>query len=248
MARLRAPDGCPWDREQTLDTIKKYTLEETYEVFDAIERRDYQDLSEELGDYLLQAVFYAQIASEEGRFTIADSLDAINEKLIRRHPHVFGGGSAETADQVKEKWDEIKKREKPARTAMLDGVARAQPALAEAQQMTSKAAVVGFDWRNADEVLEKMREELAELQEARDSGDKDRIEDEVGDLLFVLVNLSRFLKVDAEQALRRSNTKFRSRFGYIEATLKARGKEWSESNLEEMESLWAEAKKSKSGS
>jgi MazG family protein len=247
MARLRAPDGCPWDREQTFDSIRKYTLEETYEVLDAIDRRDWNDLREELGDYLLQAVFYAQMASDEKLFEIGDSLDAINEKLIRRHPHVFGEATARTGDEVKKRWDEIKaeeRREKPkAPQGLLDTVPRALPALVEAQQITSRAAGVGFDWENAEQVLEKLDEELAELAEARQIASRDELENEIGDLLFVLVNLARFVKVDPEQALRRTNRKFRERFAHIERRLAEQGRQVSGTPIEELEALWQEAKK-----
>jgi tetrapyrrole methylase family protein / MazG family protein len=249
MARLRAPDGCPWDREQTFDSIKPYTIEETYEVLDAIDARDWRGLAEELGDYMLQAVFYAQMAAEQQRFTISDSLTAINEKLIRRHPHIFGTGSAETAADVKRRWDEIKEEEKAGRgeggKKMLEGVPRALPALVEAQQITSKAAGVGFDWENVEQVFDKMREELDELAHARASAVQDDIEDELGDLLFVMVNIARFLKVDPEQALRKTNAKFRRRFGYVEDRLREQGKSLQDSGIEEMEGLWQQAKQSR---
>ncbi len=247
MARLRAPDGCPWDREQTFDSIKPYTLEETYEVLDAIDRCDWEDLAEELGDFMLQAVFFAQMASEQNLFTIADALDAINAKLVRRHPHVFGEESAETAGDVKRIWGEVKAAEKKDKgkeeTALLSGVPRALPALVEAQQIASRAAGVGFDWENADQVIEKLHEELAEFHEARRNASQAELEDELGDMLFVLVNLARFVKVDPEQALRRTNAKFRERFGYIERKLADRGKKLQDSNIEEMEALWQEAKR-----
>jgi MazG family protein len=247
MARLRGPGGCPWDREQTFDSIKPYTLEETYEVLDAIDERDWPHLAEELGDFMLQAVFYAQMASEEGHFTVEDSLDAINTKLVRRHPHIFGEGEAKTAADVKQRWDEIKKNEKAAKgeaaANLLDGVSRKQPALAEAQQIASKAAATGFDWANIDQVFEKMHEELEELRRARETGDAGHIEDEFGDILFVLVNVARFLKVDPEMALRRTNAKFRKRFNHVEDRLRAQGRELSESNIDEMEGLWQEAKR-----
>src|SRR5215471_15727836 len=243
MARLRAPGGCPWDREQTFDSIKPYTLEETYEVLDAIDRRDWREVAEELGDLLLQAVFYAQMATEQGLFQIGDSLDAINEKLIRRHPHVFGDGSAESAGDVKRIWGEIKaaeKKDKGAEAAtLLGGVPRALPALVEAQQIASRAAGVGFDWENAGQVIEKLHEELAEFQAAA----PEQVEDELGDMLFVLVNLARFVKVDPEQALRRTNDKFRRRWSHIEARLSERGKKPAESTIDEMEALWQEAKR-----
>ena len=238
MARLRAPGGCPWDREQNFDTIKPYLLEETYEVMDAIDARDWDGLAEELGDLLLQSVFFAQMASEEGRFDIADSLQAINGKLIRRHPHVFGEGDARTADDVKRRWDEIKATEKPRPSGLLGGVSRSLPALVEAQQIASRAAGAGFDWENVDQVFDKLREELAELHQARGA----EVEDEIGDLLFVIVNIARFLKVDPEQALRRTNAKFRRRFAHVEKGLADRGKAPQNASIEEMESLWQEAK------
>ena len=246
MERLRAPDGCPWDREQNFDTIKPYTLEETYEVLDAIDRRDWRGLAEELGDFMLQAVFYAQMASEQNLFTIGDSLDAINQKLVRRHPHVFGTGDARTADDVKRRWDEIKQEEKAGRGEaprnLLEGVPRAMPALVEAQQIASRAAHAGFDWENVEQVFDKMREELDELTRARESAVQDHIEDELGDLLFVMVNIARFLKVDPEQALRKTNAKFRRRFGYVEDRLRERGKSPADSDIAEMEELWQQAK------
>src|SRR3954447_24973594 len=209
MSRLRGPNGRPWDREQTFDSIKPYTVEETYEVLDAIDARDWSELTEELGDFLLQAVFYCQMAEEEGHFRIEDALDAINGKLVRRHPHIFGDTEARTAEDVKKRWDEIKASEKQNREAtkglLLSKISRATPALIEAQQISSKAAKAGFDWENAEQVLDKLQEELHELSEARTHGDHEAIEDEVGDLFFVLVNLARFLKVDPEQALRKSN-------------------------------------------
>ena len=247
MARLRGPGGCPWDRDQTFDTIKPYTLEETYEVLDAIDRRDWPELAEELGDFVLQAVFYAQMASEQDLFRIDDTLDAINAKLIRRHPHVFGEGSAQTPDDVKKIWGEVKSAEKKAKgkkeETLLGGVPRALPALVEAQQIASRAAAVGFDWENPDQVIEKLHEELAEFAEARQQESQESLEDELGDMLFVLVNLARFVKVDPEQALRRSNAKFRERFGYIERKLKEQGKSLQEANIQEMEALWQEAKR-----
>ena len=246
MSRLRAPGGCPWDREQTFDTIKPYTLEETYEVLDAIDRRDWRGLAEELGDFMLQAVFYAEMAKQDGLFTIDDSLDAICEKLIRRHPHVFGDAEAKTADAVKVRWDQIKNDEKKQRgdapKPLLASVPRNMPALVEAQQIASKAAGVGFDWENIDQVIAKLHEELEELRRARETSDPGKIEDELGDMLFVIVNIARFLKVDPEQALRRTNAKFRRRFGYVEEQLAGRGRKLTDSHIDEMEELWQEAK------
>lgn len=248
MRKLRSPDGCPWDREQTLATLKPYLLEESYEVLEAIDRKDWPGLCEELGDLLLQPVFQARIAEDEGRFTVIDSLNAIVAKLIRRHPHVFGEVDAPTAADVLRNWEQIKRAEKSESAngvppgSMLDSVPRALPALAEAQRLTSRAAKVGFDWPSAEEVLAKFREEMAEFAEARMGGDPARVEDELGDLLFVLVNLARFLKVDAEQALRGTNAKFRSRFAHIECRLSEQQKEIHATSLEEMEALWQEAK------
>lgn len=246
MARLRAPDGCPWDLKQTFDTIKPYLLEETYEVLDAIDARDWPELSEELGDLILQPVFFAQMATEAGHFRIEDCLEAINDKLIRRHPHIFGEVIAETAEDVKRNWDVIKAEEKSGKGrpqgALLDGISRALPALAEAQQIAAKAASQGFDWPGIAPVFDKLREELAELDEARAAGQPAEIEDELGDILFVMVNLARFLHLDPEQALRKSNAKFRRRFGYVEARLGEMNRPFEESNIEEMELLWQEAK------
>jgi MazG family protein len=247
MARLRAPGGCPWDRAQTFDSIKPYTLEETYEVLDAIDRRAWNELAEELGDFMLQAVFYAQMAAEEKLFNIGDALEAINQKLIRRHPHVFGEQSAETPGDVTRIWGQVKSEEKKDKGREQEGllapVPRALPALVEAQQISSRAAGAGFDWENPEQVLDKLHEELAEFDEARRRASPDELENELGDLLFVLVNLARFVKVDPEQALRRTNTKFRRRFEYIERKLAERGKKLEDSNIGEMEALWQEAKR-----
>jgi MazG family protein len=239
MQRLRAPGGCPWDREQTYDTIKPYLLEETYEVLDSIDARDWEGLAEELGDLMLQSVFFAQMASEEGRFDIADSLHAINSKLVRRHPHVFGDGDAKTSDEVLRKWDEIKATEKPRAKGLLEGVPRSLPSLVEAQKISSRAAGAGFDWRNVGEVVAKLHEELAELDAAKTP---EAVEDEIGDLLFTVVNIARFMKVDPEQALRKTNAKFRRRFQHVEQGLEAQGKSTREATLEQMEALWQEAK------
>jgi MazG family protein len=246
MARLRAPGGCPWDREQTFESIKPYTLEETYEVLDAIDRRDWSELAAELGDLMLQAVFYAQMASERNLFRIEDALDAINDKLVRRHPHVFGEETAHTGDQVKKRWDQIKGEEKKQKKqpdqTLLGGIPRNLPALVEAQQIASRAAGAGFDWENIEQVIDKLHEELREFQEARRNASREELEDELGDMLFVLVNIARFVKLDPEQALRRTNAKFRERFNHVERRLGERGKKVTESSIEEMEALWQEAK------
>jgi MazG family protein len=242
MARLRAPDGCPWDREQTFESIAKYTIEETYEVVDAIERRDYAALREELGDLLLQPVFHAQMASERGLFNIADALQSINEKLIRRHPHVFGAAEAATADDVKEVWDRVKAEEKPAAAGKLDSVNRAQPALMETHEISKKAAKAGFEWERYEDVEAKLQEELTELREARAGGEAADIEAELGDLLFTAVNLARWNQVDPEQALRRANAKFRRRFAHVEKHVAADGLSMNELGGEELDRYWREAK------
>ena len=248
IARLRAPGGCPLDREQDFDSIKPYLLEETYEVMDAIDARDWEGLADELGDLLLQAVFFAQMASEEGRFDIADSLLAINSKLVRRHPHVFADGDAKTAGDVVRRWDDIKAAEKEEKgvltpKGLLAAVPRSLPALVEAQKIASKAAGAGFDWENVEQVFDKMREELAEIHAARATGNPAEVEGEIGDLLFVVVNIARFLKVDPEQALRKTNTKFRRRFSCVEDGLAANGKTPQRASIEEMEALWQAAKR-----
>jgi MazG family protein len=247
MARLRAPGGCPWDREQTFDTIKPFLLEETYEVMDAIDARDWPELSEELGDLLLQFVFFAEMAAEAGHFTVGDPIDAINAKLIRRHPHVFADETAETEGDVRKRWSEIKAEEKKekgvAPAGLLDSVPRSVPALVEAQQIASRAAGAGFDWPNIHEVFAKLDEERKELEAELQDGPHERLEDEIGDLLFVLVNIARFVKVDPEQALRRTNAKFRKRFAHVEQGLAARGTQLKEASIDEMEELWQEAKR-----
>jgi MazG family protein len=257
MRRLRAPGGCPWDREQTFDTIRKYTLEEAYEVFDAIERRDFPHLAEELGDLLLQVLFYAEMAANEGRFTISDVLDHLNRKLIRRHPHVFGeeasraaGNRADvdadvqgSASAVLRNWEEIKALEKknaPAHDSRLDSISRAMPALAEAGKIGGKAAKAGFDWPHWRDLLPKIAEEVSELEAEAESGDHARIEAELGDLLFTVVNLARHLHVDAEMALRGCNLRFRQRFKEME---QAATKPLEELSPAELEELWAAAKR-----
>lgn len=248
MARLRDPDGgCPWDLEQNFASIAPYTIEEAYEVADAIERGDMGDLKDELGDLLLQVVFHAQMAKEEGRFDFPDVVRAICEKMIRRHPHVFGDEDQRSAGAVKGRWEEIKAEEKAekgkAPTSILDDVPLALPALARAIKLQNRAARVGFDWPDTSLVIDKLNEEMLELSaEVAKGSDPDRLEDELGDLLFVYANLARHMKVDPEAALRRANAKFRRRFGRIEEKLAAAGKRPEDSSLEEMDALWNEAK------
>ncbi len=254
MARLRGPDGCPWDREQTFDSIKKHTLEETYEVFDAIERRAWPDLKDELGDLLLQVLFYAQMAADAGHFTIADVAANLNAKLIRRHPHIFPGASGDTVvaatpDAVLRNWEQIKAGEKVAagvvKASMLDDVPRTMPATLEAYKLGSKAAKTGFDWPDASGLFAKMDEELAELMVEVEARDAEKVEAEFGDLLFTAINLARHLKVDAETALRRTNAKFRARFGAMEQAAGERGLAALE--LDELEALWMAAKAAEAG-
>jgi XTP/dITP diphosphohydrolase/ATP diphosphatase len=251
MARLRGPGGCPWDREQTFDTIKRHTLEETYEVFDAIERRAWPELKDELGDLLLQVLFYAQMAKDAGYFDIGDVAAALNAKLVRRHPHVFGDVDAADADAVLRNWEEIKRAEKrevggSGAVLELDEIPRSMPAVMEAGKLGSRAAKVGFDWPSVEGLFEKLQEEIAELKAevAKPDGAVVRmhVEEELGDLLFTAVNLARHLKVDAESALRGANAKFRARFGAMERS--AGGFEALRSlGPEELEGLWDAAKK-----
>jgi ATP diphosphatase len=248
MARLRAPGGCPWDREQTFDTIKRHTLEETYEVFDAIERRAWPDLKDELGDLLLQVLFYAQMGSElpvdAGRFDLRDVAENLSAKLIRRHPHVFADVTATDSDAVLRNWEQIKveeKKSKPVASSLLDEVFRTMPATLEASKLGSKAAKVGFDWPSADGLFDKLAEETVELRAEIARADADKIEAEFGDLLFTMVNLARHLKVDTESALRRSNAKFRTRFASMERA-SGGAAQLTAMPADELERLWSKAK------
>ena len=254
MARLRAPDGCPWDRAQTHESLRTYLLEETYEVVDAIERKDPAALKDELGDLLLQVLFHAQLAAERGRFSIDDVLTELHDKLVRRHPHVFGTAKADSPEQVVVNWEALKAAERNAHTqgpalrakaegnSALAGVPATLPAQLEAYQLTRKAAQVGFDWERFEDVLAKLNEEVAELREGVAAGDKDHLEDEVGDLLFVAVNVARFLGLDPDLALRRTNRKFVRRFGEIEQELARQGKRLQDATLAEMDALWERSK------
>jgi MazG family protein len=282
MARLRGPGGCPWDREQTFDSIKPYTLEETYEVLEAIDDRDFDELRSELGDLLLQVLFYAQMAKDEKHFSIDEVLDRLCDKLIGRHPHVFGDLKAETSAEVLRNWEALKAEEKKRRQAalgdnqsepaqpaepssVLSGVSRGIPALLEAYKLSSRAAHVGFDWPDIYGVFEKLEEETKELKKEikefpapgprphgrgiAGSGSvqlpenlRQRLEGEIGDLLFVVVNLARYLSLDSELALKKTNRKFRQRFQYVEERLRAQGRKLEEASLQEMEALWQESK------
>ena len=247
IARLRAPGGCPWDREQTHRSLKPMTIEEAYEVLEAIDEGDDRHLAGELGDLLLQVVFHAQIGAEESRFTIADVVQAVSDKMVRRHPHVFADQSASTAGEVLRNWEALKRAEQKERgedpsASMLDSVSRNLPAVLEAYQMTTKVSRVGFDWPDAAAVLDKVEEELGETRAALEAGDARAAAEEVGDLLFAAVNLARLAGEDPESALKAANRKFRRRFRHVEDGLRERGRSPAESSLEEMESLWTEAK------
>ena len=279
MARLRAPGGCPWDREQTFDTIKPYTLEETYEVLEAIDNRDWHELTGELGDLLLQVLFYSEMAREEGHFAIDDVLDRLSNKLVDRHPHVFGNVTADTPAEVLRNWEALKAEEKKKRLAagggkkadqtedaqsVLAGVSSKMPALLEAHKLSSRAAHVGFDWPEISGLFEKLAEETAELRAELQavpvkgpSGAgiagagkpkvspelRERMEDEVGDLLFVLVNIARYLSLDPESALKRTNRKFKRRFQWMEERLRASGRTPQQASMDELEELWQQAKR-----
>jgi MazG family protein len=281
MARLRAPGGCPWDREQSFDSIKPYTLEEAYEVLEAIDNRDWPELTGELGDLLLQVLFYAQMAKEDGHFSIDEVLDTLSDKLVNRHPHVFGDVEAKTSGDVLRNWEAIKAEEKKKRLAqgggkapkgaehpesVLAGVSTTIPSLLEAFKLSSRAAHVGFEWPEMEGLFDKLHEETEELRTelkkwpepgptapgrgvANSRGEtvpqelRERLEDEVGDLFFVLVNIARYLSLDPESALKKTNRKFKRRFQWMESQLKEKGRTIHSSNLEEMESLWQESKK-----
>lgn len=253
MARLRAPGGCPWDREQTYASLSQYLLEEAYETFDAIHEADatgdVTNLKEELGDLLLQVVFHATIGAERGEFNVDDVAAGVSQKLILRHPHVFGDAKLERAEDVLDNWDTLKANERKAsgkeekrKDSILDDVPVHFPALLEGLKLTKKAAKVGFDWQDTDRIFDKLHEEVGELQRAMETRDAGEISEELGDLLFVVVNLARRLDVEPETALKKTNRKFRSRFKYIEEQLKKNGKTLEESDLEEMDSLWDKAK------
>ncbi len=278
MSRLRGPGGCPWDREQTFDSIKPYTIEETYEVLEAIDNRDWEELPGELGDLLLQVLFYSQMAKDEGTFSIDDVLDRMSTKLVDRHPHVFGDVKADTASEVVRNWEALKREEKQKREiangnvkaenkteSILSGVSSAMPALLEAHKLSSKAANVGFDWPNVEGLFDKLQEEADELREElkqfpapgpqprgkgmAGSGNpqvsedlRSRLEEEVGDLFFVLVNIARYLSLDSESALKKTNRKFKRRFQWMEAQLQASGRDLQHTPVEDLEALWQKAK------
>jgi len=248
MGRLREPGGCPWDREQTLESLRPFILEEAYELVDSIEKRDPAAICEESGDLLLQVVFVAQLCMEKGLFDLADSIRCLNEKLVRRHPHVFGGQKLETGSAVSRNWDLIKqgerrlKREDP---SLFAGIPPSLPALVKSRQIQERAAKVGFDWEEGDigPIVDKIHEEMEELNEAIASRDRDHIEEEMGDIFFALVNLSRHFKIEAEFSLQRANRKFESRLRFIEDRVERSGRPWSDYTLGELEAIWDEAKR-----
>ena len=253
MTRLRAPGGCPWDAEQTYVSLAQYLLEESYEAFDAIYEADQTgsttNLREELGDVLLQVVFHSTIAAEKGDFTIDEVVEGVTNKLILRHPHVFGDKKLETADDVLRNWDELKKAERAAsgkaeniKNSILEDVPLSFPALLEGQKLSKKAAKVGFDWESTEQIFAKLDEETQELKTAISEAEIENISDEIGDVLFVILNLARKLEVDAETALKKTNRKFRKRFAFIEKELKENGKSLDKTSLEEMDALWNKAK------
>jgi tetrapyrrole methylase family protein / MazG family protein len=249
--RLRGDNGCPWDREQTRETLKPMLIEEAYEVLDALDTDNPDELKDELGDLLFQVVFHAQIARERGEFDLADVIDRSHIKMVRRHPHIFGDADLKTADDVLKNWEDIKAAEKGVPSSshpesdrsLLDGIPSKLPALHKAYQMTAKASRVGFDWPRLEDILSKLREETAELLDALSKGDSQKATEEVGDLLFVAVNIARFLGVDPETALSRSNEKFYRRFRHVESSIKRQGRELKSASLAEMDALWEEAKK-----
>ncbi|MEI8340550.1 MAG: nucleoside triphosphate pyrophosphohydrolase [Verrucomicrobiota bacterium] len=242
VARLRAPGGCPWDREQTHASLKSDLIEEAYEVMEAIDRKDDAHLAEELGDFLLQVVMHCQIASEEKRFDFDEVARLVGEKLIRRHPHVFGDVKADDSETVLKNWDQIKREEKGGTESILDHVSAALPALMRAGKVQKRAARVGFDWADVHGVVEKIHEELAEVEAAMQGSDRDHLEQEIGDLLFTVVNLSRKAKFDAELVLQQATNKFINRFQALEGLLKKRGMTFDQCNLTELDLIWDEVK------
>ena len=245
MAKLRGPDGCPWDREQTIQSLRNFVLEETYEVLDAIDRDDHEALRGEIGDFIFEGVFLAQMEADAGRFTVTESLRHINEKLVRRHPHIFGDAAGvDTPGKVLEQWEQIKAREQQSageRKSLLKGVPKTMPALLRAHEISTRAAAVGFDWERPDDVITKIEEEVEELRAAANEG-RERTEEEMGDLLFAMANLARKLGVDAESALRKANEKFTQRFARVEEVFAQRGKSLQEATLQEMEEVWQQIK------
>lgn len=242
MANLRSENGCPWDKEQTKDSLKSYLIEESHEVSEAIDEDDPEKLKEELGDLLFQIIFHCRIAAEKGDFTIHDVIKGISDKIISRHPHVFGNAKFETPEEVRKQWHERKTEEGKFKESILDGIPKSLPSLLRSQRLQSRASKVGFDWEKTEDVLDKVEEELSELKTAIRNNSKKEIEEELGDVLFVLVNVSRFTGINAEEALKKTINKFQGRFRYIEKKAKEAGQNLSEMTLKEMDKLWEEAK------
>jgi MazG family protein len=246
MTRLRGPGGCPWDREQSLESLRSFVLEETYEVLDAIDRGDHEDLRGEIGDFIFEGVFLAQIESDERHFTVTDSLRHVVDKLIRRHPHVFGtAAGVDTPGKVLEQWEQIKAGEQQTagqRKSLLKGVPKALPSLLRAHEIGSRVAAVGFDWARTDDVIAKIEEEVAELREAVATEGRGRAEEEMGDLLFSIAQLARQLDIEPESALRKANEKFTRRFDALEEKFQSRGQSLQDTTLEQMEAVWQEVK------
>lgn len=245
MSALRSERGCPWDKEQTRESLKPFLIEETYEVLEALDEGDPEKIKEELGDLLFQIIFHCQIAQENGEFGIDDVIKKISDKMIARHPHVFGDEKFETSQEVLKQWEERKKEEGKLRESILEGIPKELPSLLRAQRLQARAAKVGFDWERVEDVMEKLDEELKEFKTALSNKNQKDIEDELGDIFFVLVNISRFVGVNPEDALRKTISKFISRFRYIEMKAADAGRNLSDMTLEEMEVLWNEAKKQK---
>jgi tetrapyrrole methylase family protein/MazG family protein len=248
MTTLRGPNGCPWDRKQTLPDLKPYVIEEAYEVVDAIDRDDRASLTEEVGDMLLEAVFIAEVTREEGSFDIYDSITAVHDKLVRRHPHVFADVKANDADEVLVNWEKQKNEERKSENkSLMSGVPQSMPALLKASRLTEKASRVGFDWRHTEDVFAKLDEELAEVHEAIASGDSANVHDELGDLLFTIANIARKLDVNPEEALQSTNRKFTRRFESMERAVRGQDRNLDQLSLEEMDALWNDAKAAERG-
>lgn len=243
MQRLREPGGCPWDREQDHRSIRQNFIEEVYEYLEAVDEGDFAGMREELGDVLMQVVFHCRMAQEAGRFDLQDVIDEVVAKLIRRHPHVYGTVEVEGSAQVLKNWDAIKKTEKQDRHSVLDGVTKDLPGLLRAHKLQHKAAKVGFDWERPEDCWQKILEEMQEVQQARKQGQQEHLEEEIGDLLFAVVNYARQVGVNSEVAINRANNKFLRRFGYVEAKVDASGKNWEGYKLEELDKFWNEAKR-----
>ena len=242
VSELRAPDGCPWDREQTNQSLLPYFIEEAYELIESVDEKNWENVKEELGDLLLHVVFQGSIAEQDGKFQLVESLITVNEKLISRHPHVFGDAQADEAFHAKQNWEAAKHKEQ-GRDSRLDGVPKNLPALVRAQRLQQKASYAGFDWDKVEQVWEKIHEEILELKEAQLSNNKKHIEEEIGDVIFAVVNLARFLDISAENSLRKTNKKFINRFKNVEEAINRQGKEIDDATLEEMDAMWNEAKR-----